>query len=295
MEDARLGRTIRVLRQRRGWRQVDLASRCKLGRSAISNIERGHADRYTVGSIRDVLRALGADSTISVRWGGPGDLDRLLDRDHAALVRTWAELHAAHGWEIWPEASFSVYGERGRVDLLAFHPPTGVLEVAEMKTGIWDLQDTIGRLDTKVRLAPRLAAGRGWAVGQVVGALVIAEGRTARRRFEEHAVLFAPYAVRGRAAKAFVKSPTPGATGLLAFVSMPNSNHAGRRHARTTESAPTRRLRRPPKRHLRSSSAPDRDRCGRRWLDSQYAALTGILHELHTPALARGWPRRTLP
>jgi hypothetical protein len=206
--------------------QVDLAARCGLGRSAISDIERGHADRYTFGAIRGVLRALDADVTFSVRWGGPGDLDRLLDRDHAALVRTWAELHQAHGWEIWPEASCSVHGERGRIDLLGFHPPTGLLEVAEMKTGLWDIQDTIGRLDTKIRLAPRLAKDRSWIVRRVVGALVIGEGRTARRRIEEHAVLFARYAVRGRAAKAFVKAPTPDATGLLAFVPLPPANHA---------------------------------------------------------------------
>lgn len=226
MDDARLGRAIRVLRQRRGWRQVDLTTKSGVGRSAISDIERGHADRYTLGAIRGVLRALDGDATVSVRWGGPGDLDRMLDGDHAALVRTWAELHEAHGWQTWPEASFSVYGERGRVDLLAFHAPTGVLEVAEMKTGIWSLHDTIGRLDTKVRLAPRLAAERGWSVRRVVGALVIAEGRTARRRVEEHAVLFARYALRGRAARAFVAAPSIGTKGLLAFVSLPDSNRA---------------------------------------------------------------------
>ena len=210
---------------------MDLAARCGLGRSAISDIERGHADRYTLGAIRHALQALDADAAVSVRWGGPGDLDRLLDRDHATLVRTWAELHEARGWEIWPEASFSVYGERGRVDLLAFHAPTGVLEVAEMKTGLWDINETLGRLDAKVRLAPRLAKERGWNVQKVVGALVIAEGRTARRRIEEHVVLFARYALRSHAARAFVAAPTPDASGLLAFVTLPNSNQAGLRRA----------------------------------------------------------------
>lgn len=231
MDDARLGRTIRVLRQRRGWRQDDLGKRCGLSRSAVSDIERGRADRYTIASVRRVLRALDADGEITVRWGAPGDLDRLLDRDHALLVQTWAEQHRRHGWEVWPEASFSVYGERGRIDLLAFHPSTGTLEVAEMKTGIWNLQDTLGRLDAKVRLAQVVAAERGWDVRKVVGALVIAEGRTARRRVAEHAVLFSGYATRGSAARAFVRQPHGGVRGVLAFVSLPNSNHARARRA----------------------------------------------------------------
>lgn len=231
MDDAALGRAIRSLRHRRGWRQVDLASRCGVGRSLVSDIELGRAARYTFGTIRKVLAALGAELTVGVRWSGPGDLDRLLDRDHAALVRAWAELNESHGWEVWPEASFSVYGERGRIDLLAFHRSTGVLQVAEMKTGLWDLQETLGRLDMKVRLAPRLAADRSWDVRSVVGALVIAEGRTARRRIEEHAVLFRRYAVRGRAAKAFVARPTTDVTGILAFLSLPDSDHRGVRRA----------------------------------------------------------------
>jgi transcriptional regulator with XRE-family HTH domain len=231
MDDARLGRTIRVLRQRRGWRQADLATRCGLSRSAVSDIERGRADRYTIASVRRLLRALDADGELGVRWGAPGDLDRLLDRDHALLVRTWAEMHRHQGWEVWPEASYSVYGERGRIDLLAFHPATGTLEVAEMKTGLWDLQDTLGRLDAKVRLSRGLTAERGWDVRAVVGALVIADGRTARRRVAEHAVLFGGYEVRGRAARAFVRRPRAGVRGLLAFVSLPNSNQDRLRRA----------------------------------------------------------------
>ncbi|MDQ2673983.1 MAG: hypothetical protein M3Y40_04955 [Chloroflexota bacterium] len=146
-------------------------------------------------------------------------------------MRTWAALHERHGWEIWPEASYSFYGERGRIDLLAFHAATGVLEVGEMKTGLWDLQDTLGRVDAKVRLAPRLAGDRGWQVRKVVGALVIAEGRTARRRLEQHGVLFARYSVRGRAAKAFVADPAVDADGLLAFVTLSGVNQNALRRA----------------------------------------------------------------
>lgn len=149
-------------------------------------------------------------------WGGHGDLDRLLD---ARLIEAWAERHRRAGWEVWPEASYSIYGERGRIDLLAFHPEAAVLLVVECKTGIWDVQDTVGRLDAKVRLGPQVAAQRGWVAERVVGALVIAEGRTARRRVDQHERTFAAYDVRGHVANAFVRDPTRPARGVLAFIS----------------------------------------------------------------------------
>ena len=181
--------------------------------------------------MRVVLHALDASAAVDVTWGGRGDLDRLLDVDHARLTRLWADIHRRAGWDVWNEASYSIYGERGRIDQLAFHPPTGVLEVTEAKTGIWDVQETLGRLDAKVRLAPRVAAERGWRIRRVVGALVLTDGRTVRRRIADHAALFARYEVRGRSARAFVTDPRRAAEGLLVFLTLPPANHGGLRRA----------------------------------------------------------------
>jgi transcriptional regulator with XRE-family HTH domain len=242
VDDARIGRTIRALRMRRGWRQIDLASRAGISRSAISDLERGRAERYTVAATRRVLRALDATVELYLNWGGHGELDRLLDADHASVVTAWAEGHLRAGWDIWPEASYSIYGERGRIDLLAFHPTTGTLEVAECKTGIWDLQDLLGRLDAKVRLAPKVAAERGWPVRRVVPALVVADGRTARRRVEQYPALFDRFDTRGWAAKAWVQDPSRPAGGVLAFVKLPDATtgrlrRAGRRRVRLRRAA----------------------------------------------------------
>ncbi len=166
----RLGRSILVLRQRRGWRQQDLADRSGMSQSAISDMERGRIDRYTLQAVRQVLRALDASVNLDPMWGGRGDLDRLLDADHARLMQEWADRHRRSGWDVWNEASYSIFGERGRIDQLAFHPGASVLEVTEIKTGIWDVQDTLGRLDAKIRLAARVAAERGWRADWVVGA-----------------------------------------------------------------------------------------------------------------------------
>lgn len=218
MDDARLGRSVLVLRQRRGWRQVDLAARSGVSQSAISDIERGRAERYTLSTLRAVLRVLDASADLDVRWGGRGDLDRLLDHDHARLLEIWIALHAEAGWLTWSEASYSIYGERGRIDLLAFHPETRILEVVEAKTGIWDTQETIGRLDVKVRLARQVAAQREWVPSKIVGCLLLADTRTTRRRIGDHDSLFAGFDVRGRSARAFVKAPHAGASGLLVFI-----------------------------------------------------------------------------
>jgi transcriptional regulator with XRE-family HTH domain len=231
MDDQRVGRTILVLRQRRGWRQVDLAERAGVSQSAISDMERGRIARYTVATTRRVLAAFGASATLDVTWAGRGDLDRLLDADHARLVHAWTERHLRAGWEVWNEASYSIYGERGRIDLLAFHPSTGTLEVAECKSGIWDIQDTLGRLDVKVRLAPTVAAQRQWTAHRVIGALAVAEGRTARRRITEHEVLFRAFDTRGRSALAFVANPVRPARGLLAFIPLARTNQSGLRRA----------------------------------------------------------------
>ncbi|HEY6608136.1 MAG TPA: helix-turn-helix transcriptional regulator [Candidatus Limnocylindria bacterium] len=231
MEDQRVGRSILVLRQRRGWRQVDLAARAGVSQSAISDIERGRVDRYTLATVRGVLRALDGWARLDVQWAGRGDLDRLLDADHAQLVQAWSAAHLRAGWDVWPEASYSIFGERGRIDLLAFHARTGTLEVAECKSSIWDVQDTLGRIDAKVRLAPNVARERGWHVTRVVGALVIIEGRTARRRIAEHDLLFGAFDARGWAAHAFVRDPRRPAVGLLAFVSLPRTNSRGLRRA----------------------------------------------------------------
>jgi hypothetical protein len=132
---------------------------------------------------------------------------------------------------VWSEASYSVYGERGRIDLLSYHAPTGTLEVAECKTGIWDVQELLGGMDVKVRLAPRVAAQRGWRARRVVAALVVAEGRTARRRVEDHESLFRHLDVRGRSALAFIRDPQRLVGGLLVYVPLPRTNQAGLRRA----------------------------------------------------------------
>jgi Holliday junction resolvase-like predicted endonuclease len=77
---------------------------------------------------------------VTPRWRG-GELDRLLNARHAQLsgnVLRWLE---RSGWQVAPEVSFSIYGERGFIDLFAWHAPTRTLLVIEIKTEIVEIHE----------------------------------------------------------------------------------------------------------------------------------------------------------
>src|SRR5262249_47234141 len=206
----RLGRQVRALRRRRGWRQVDLGLAARLSRGRVSRVELGHADELTLASLEAVAKALGARLNVAPSWNGEG-LDRLLDADHAALVEVVASTLRALDWQVAVEVSFNVRGEWGSIDVLAFHAATGVVLVIEVKSVVPDLQATLFTLDRKTRLALEIATERGWR-GRTVGRiLVVADTRTARRRVDRHATIFdAAFPARTVAVKRWLKRPTPG-------------------------------------------------------------------------------------
>jgi transcriptional regulator with XRE-family HTH domain len=60
VDDRRVGLIVRMLRSRRGWRQLDLAARGGCSQSFVSQLERGHIDRASLADVRRVLGALDA-------------------------------------------------------------------------------------------------------------------------------------------------------------------------------------------------------------------------------------------
>ncbi len=100
----------------------------------VSRLERGRIAAMAVGSVREIAQALDAEVLLVVRWRG-GELDRLLDEGHATLVGRAVEILQSLGWETRSEVSYSVYGERGSIDVLAWHAPTRTLLVVEVKIG----------------------------------------------------------------------------------------------------------------------------------------------------------------
>ena len=151
----------------------------------MGRIERGDSGSMPIAALGRAAEALGAQAELRLLWQGEG-LDRLLDEGHARLVEWVVRRLAAFGWDVAVEVSFSRYGERGSIDVLAFHPRRRALLVIEVKSVTPDMQAMLGGLDRKARLGPAIARERGWDPEIVARALVLADTRTNRRRLEAH-------------------------------------------------------------------------------------------------------------
>ena len=163
MDDFRLGTVVRLIRQARGWRQEDLSDKSGVSQSAVSRIERGQIGPRSVDSVRAVAAALDIRVDPVPRWRA-GDLDRLLNGAHSALHESVARAFRDElpGWILAPEVSFAIYGERGVIDILAWHPGRRALLVIELKTDRADMNELLSTFGRKRRLAAKVAAGQGW-------------------------------------------------------------------------------------------------------------------------------------
>jgi transcriptional regulator with XRE-family HTH domain len=178
----RLGTGLRALRIRLGWTQRELADRAGVSESDVSRIERGLADQLPMTKVRAVALALDGWADYSLRWRG-GELDRVVGARHAALHQAFNRwVTEVGGWELAPEVSFSIYGERGIIDALGWHAHTRTLLVIELKTELVDISETLGTFDRKLRLGRQVGADRGWRPDVVAGWLLVVDGRTNRRR-----------------------------------------------------------------------------------------------------------------
>jgi transcriptional regulator with XRE-family HTH domain len=216
VDDLRIGRIGRALRHRFAWRQADLGERVGLSQSQISLFERGRFEGMSIRTIRHIVAAMDAELVLTVRWRG-GDLDRLLDAVHARLGDDTAQLLRADAWEIAPEVSYSVYGERGSIDILGWHPGYASLLVVEVKSEIASIEATLRKHDEKARLAARIADERfGWHADVIARLLVLPDHRTVRRQVEDKAALFAGvYPARNVAVRRWLKAPAGPMSGIL--------------------------------------------------------------------------------
>ena len=245
MDAARFGRQYRALRIRLRKRQADVSVDSGLSRSLIAAINRGHLDGVTIGALRKATAALDANADLWLRWRGER-LDRLLDEDHAAIVEAIVQRLWALGWKVEVEASFAIWGERGSVDVLAWHPESGALLVIEVKSVVPDSQATLHGLDCKARLAPDIVRDRGLPIRHVSRLLVIRDTSTSRRRIARLAATYdAARPVRGREIGRWLRRPDRSIAGLL-FLPEDSQNGPGHRpQGRERVNRPRRPQRRP--------------------------------------------------
>jgi transcriptional regulator with XRE-family HTH domain len=215
VDDRQLGALIRVVRQRRGLRQEDLARLAGVSRSTVSEIEIGNPAAASLSALRRVGAALQVQVEVRGRWRG-GDGDRLLNRRHSRLAESVARSLSRHdGWAFEAEVSFSIYGERGIVDQIGWHEANRHLLVIELKTEFVDVNEMLGTLDRKARLAPAIAAQLGWRPAAVSVWLIVADSRTNRRHAAERSTLLRTrFHCDGRSLSALMRHPGAATSGL---------------------------------------------------------------------------------
>jgi transcriptional regulator with XRE-family HTH domain len=231
VNDPRLGTAYRALRRRKNWRQRDLAAAVGVSQQFISKLECGHVGDVSVDELRAVASALDSTLALDMRWHG-GGLDRLLDEQHAVVLGSTASMLTGLGWLTDVEATYSHFGERGSIDIMAWHEATRVLLVVEIKSELVSIEATLRKLDEKARLAPVVARerwpGRASAVGRM---LVLPSTTTERRRVARHsAVLDAALPLRSESLRSWLRRPAGQANGLLFLAS---TTGGGARYAGT--------------------------------------------------------------
>lgn len=223
MDDVRIGRILRALRRRRGWTQLQLASRCYVSQQSISLVERGHGSRLATATLRRIFAALDARWEPVVSWRG-GELDRLLDEHHARLVAEVVRRLQALSWDVAVEVTYSEYGERGSVDVLAARRDILAIVVVEVKSDLTVMDATVRKADEKERIVRR-SLGRerfGFTPTRVARLLVLPSTETARRRVRRSAaILDAAFPSRGARVRTWLRDPQGDLAGLL-FVSDTN-------------------------------------------------------------------------
>ena len=244
MDDVRFGITVRQVRIRRGWRQDDLSAATHVSRAQIVRIEHGYAGSIQLGTLRKVCAALEIRVDLTPRWRG-GDLDRMLSSRHALLAESVVQTlqRDSPEWQVFPEVSFSIWGERGVIDLLAWHPGRRALLIIEIKTELVDVGETLGTMDRKRRLASQIAAERGWDPATVPGWIILAAGRTNERRLAAfRSTLRAAYPADARQMRAWLTDPV----GSVAALSMWHQASPRPSGTGSATLAPRQRVRRTP-------------------------------------------------
>ena len=194
--------------------------RAQVAQATVSMAERGHVASLSMATVRRLFAVVDAGFEGTVLWRG-GGIDRLLDERHAQLVGASVAGLSALGWRVLVEATYSVFGERGSIDVLAGHDATRSLLVEEVKSELTSIEAVGRKTDEKLRLARRMLCRErfGWTPIAAARVLVLPATDAARRAVARHAALLdAAFPTRGREVTMWLRRPTGDLSGVL-FVS----------------------------------------------------------------------------
>lgn len=271
MDGRHVGRVLRSIREHLGLTQEQVALAAHVSQGAVSRAERGLIGTLPLAIVDRIVSAIDGSLFLDIRYQGGGG-DRLLDRVHAALVdHVVASIRA--DWEVVVEYTFNWYGERGSVDVLAWHAATRTLLIVEVKSAFTDLQAMLLSLGRKLRLVPdSVRRERGWDP-VAVGRLVVVAGTTSNRAVvaQHPAVFDTSFPARAREIRAWLRTPSGPIAGVW-FVSrqvVPTLRATGqrRRGAREERAAERDRARTGPRAPETVSTGGDLDRLATTDLD----------------------------
>jgi transcriptional regulator with XRE-family HTH domain len=241
MDDVRFGTVCRAVRIQRRQTQAQVAAAAGVSRWQVSRLERGDLDGLSFGVIRRIALTLEGMCELSLRWRGP-QLERLVNAAHAALqAAVLRSFDSLDGWVAIPEVTYSIYGERGAIDVLAWHEATRTLLVIELKTILVEAADLARTMDGRMRNAQRIGAERGWQPLITASWVIMTDTRTNRRHVRAHREILRTWArIDGRQMRSWLRSPS-GSVAALSFWDEPaavNTRRIGTHTTRRTSSHP---------------------------------------------------------
>jgi transcriptional regulator with XRE-family HTH domain len=221
VNDTQLGMLFRAVRIHVRLRQEEVARLARVSQSSVSRIERGHIASLPLVVVRAAAAVLEIRLDTVPSWRG-GNLERVMNARHSALHERLADrLAHAPGWVSAAEVSYSIYGERGVIDRLAFHAGRRMLAVFEIKADLADPAGLVAQVDRYRRLAPKIADERGWDSSRASCWVVVADTDTNRRRLAAHRELLrGAFPVDGRSLGEWLRDPVDRVDGLT-FLAYP--------------------------------------------------------------------------
>jgi transcriptional regulator with XRE-family HTH domain len=167
------GRVIRDVRVAYGWSQRELARRSRTSQSVISRIECGRAEAFDLAVIGRVFETLGI--RMQVRFEVPPAVAVRRERSpgHDRCVVHVARRLQRAGYEVATEVEVGDGRWRAWIDVLAFHPASGLLIVIEVKTELHDVPAEQRRLASYERESWAAARRLGWDADRRISALLL--------------------------------------------------------------------------------------------------------------------------
>jgi hypothetical protein len=126
-----------------------------------------------------------------------------------------AHLGALSG-RVWlPEVTFVHFGERGVIDILAWHAASRSLLIIELSTELVDPQALVAVMHRRVRLGPMFARQHSWRPATVSASVIGRDTSTERRRVARHAhLLRTAFPAEGRTMRGWLSHPRGTISGL---------------------------------------------------------------------------------